>query len=101
MMQTAAHHIARSVLLNGATGLLLVLASVASCQVTSPCTVETLRMRITTGGDDLRGGKDNLNVSIRWGTNGFQGVANVNNGANWPNGSEHLVDVRLNAARSA
>ncbi len=95
MTQTVAQPIARSILLIGAAGLLL-LASGASCQVTSPCTVETLRMRITTGGDDLRGGKDNLNVSIRWGTNGFQGVANVNGSANWPNGSEHLVDVRLN-----
>ena len=96
MTQSAARHIARSILSNGAAGLLLLLASGAYCQVTSPCTVETLRMRITTGGDDLRGGKDNLNVSIRWGTNGFQGVANVNKSANWPNGSEHLVDVRLN-----
>lgn len=78
----------------------LVLSSSAYAQggiaKTAPCTVDALRLRIVTGGDDLRGGTNNLNLAIRWGTNGFQGVPNVNNGAEWQNGSTHVVDIRLN-----
>lgn len=61
-----------------------------------PCTVDGIRLRIATGGDDLRGGNDNLNVTVRFGQNGFQGAPNVNNGANWPKGSVHVVDIRMN-----
>lgn len=100
MRQTTAYPIGRRLrLAAGAAGFVLLLASSAPAQLaatTTPCTVQTLRMRITTGGDDLRGGKDNLNVTIRWGDHGFQGAPNVNNGANWPNGSVHMVDIRLN-----
>lgn len=60
-----------------------------------PCSVNYLRLRIVTGGDDLRGGNDNLNVTVRFGEKGFQGVANVNKGANWPNNSVHTVEIKL------
>lgn len=100
MRQTTAYPFGRRLrLAAGAAGFVLFLASSVSAQLaatTGPCTVQTLRMRITTAGDDLRGGKDNLNVTIRWGDHGFQGAPNVNNGANWPNGSVHVVDIRLN-----
>lgn len=46
-----------------------------------PCVVDNLRLRIATGDDDLRGGSDNLNVTVRFGESGFQGAANVNKGA--------------------
>lgn len=60
-----------------------------------PCIVNSFRMRIATGGDDLRGGNDNLNVTIRYGEKGFQGEANVNHSANWGNNTVHVVDIKL------
>ena len=67
----------------------------SSTATAAPCSVRYLRLRIATGGDDLRGGNDNLNVTIRFGEKGFQGAANVNRGETWGNNSVHMVEIKL------
>jgi hypothetical protein len=59
------------------------------------CTVGMLNVRITTGNDDLRGGKDNLNVEIHFANGDMQTATNVNKGANWPNQSVNTVGINL------
>ncbi len=69
-----------------------------------PCTVNYLRLRITTGGDDLRGwdgmstSKDNLDVTVYFGEQGSQLAADVNKDQRWQNNSMHLVEIKLNQA---
>lgn len=69
---------------------------------TIPCKVNYLRLRIATGGDDLRGwdgmssSKDNLNVTVDFGAQGSQLASNVNNNAEWANNSVHLVEIKFN-----
>lgn len=60
------------------------------------CTVGQLNLRITTGNDDLRGGKDNLNVEIHFANGDMQTASNVNQGAAWSNHSVNVVGVHLN-----
>lgn len=60
-----------------------------------PCVVQYLRLTITTGADDLRGGYNNLNVTLRFGKDGFLGAANVNRGAKWDNNTTHTVAIKL------
>lgn len=60
------------------------------------CAVGQIDLRITTGGDDLRGGKNNLDVEVHFANGDMQTAANVNKGANWPNNSVHAVSVHLN-----
>jgi hypothetical protein len=55
-----------------------------------------LNLRIATGKDDMRGGKDNLNVEVHFSNGDMQTAANVNNGANWPNDSVNSVSIHLN-----
>ncbi|MHB8486453.1 MAG: hypothetical protein ACYDCM_12110 [Candidatus Acidiferrales bacterium] len=56
-----------------------------------------IRLRIVTGGDDLRGGKDNLNIQILFaGGRAPQVALNVNKSQNWPNNSTNTVDIPLN-----
>src|ERR1043166_2373567 len=59
------------------------------------CTVGMLNLRITTGNDDLRGGKDNLTVEIHFANGDMQTAANVNKGANWPNQSVNTASINL------
>lgn len=67
-----------------------------------PCMVNYMRLRIATGGDDLRGwdgmssSQDNLNVTVDFGDQGSQLVSNVNNNAEWANNSVHLVEIKFN-----
>ncbi|MFI0967542.1 hypothetical protein ACH4S8_40090 [Streptomyces sp. NPDC021080] len=67
-------------------------ADLSECQdqANSSCLV----LGFTTGGDDLRGGNDNLNVTVS-----LRGVSvtvpNVNKGGNWGNGSFHQVGIDL------
>jgi len=62
-----------------------------------PCAVTRIRLRIVTGGDDLRGGKDNLNIQILFaGGRAPQVALNVNKSQNWPNNSTNTVDIPLN-----
>lgn len=61
------------------------------------CTVTRLRFRFATSNDDLRGGKDNLNIIVFFaGGRAAQFAPNVNKSANWPNNSVNYVDVYLN-----
>lgn len=60
------------------------------------CTVTQLRLMFTTGDDDLRGGKDNLNVIVYFTSGGSQAALNVNKNQNWPNGSVNTVEISLN-----
>lgn len=60
------------------------------------CFTNQLRFRFATGGDDLRGGQDNLNIVVFF-NNGTKPkvAANVNASNNWPNNSVNLVTVNL------
>lgn len=60
------------------------------------CTVTRLRFRIATADDDLRGGKDNLNIIIYFASSQRQTASNVNKGQNWPNDSVNTVEIPLN-----
>ncbi|HEV2314991.1 MAG TPA: hypothetical protein VGR94_06775 [Candidatus Acidoferrales bacterium] len=61
------------------------------------CLVTQIRLRIVTGGDDLRGGKDNLNIQILFaGGRAPQVALNVNKSQNWPNNSTNTVAIPLN-----
>jgi hypothetical protein len=58
--------------------------------------VQKIVFTFNTLDDDLRGGNDNLNISILFtdGTNQFE--PNVNHSQNWPNGSTRHVEILLN-----
>ncbi|GAB1644009.1 hypothetical protein KRMM14A1259_44320 [Krasilnikovia sp. MM14-A1259] len=56
-----------------------------------PCLLLTLR----TGGDDLRGGGDDLAVMIDTRFHGRLAVGNVNQSASWSNNSTHQVGINL------
>lgn len=60
------------------------------------CAISQLDLRITTGKDDLRGGKNNLDVEVHFANGDMQTAPNVNKGANWPNDSVRTVAVPLN-----
>jgi len=77
----------RAVLLHPQSGTLL--------RPAAGCSVGMLNLRITTGNDDLRGGKDNLTVEIHYANGDMQTAANVNKGANWPNQSVNTVSINL------
>jgi hypothetical protein len=77
----------RGVLLRPQSGTLL--------QGIGGCTVNLLNLRITTGNDDLRGGKDNLNVEVHFANGDMQTATNVNKGANWPHQSINTVGINL------
>jgi len=77
-------------------GILLKPQSGTLLQRSGGCTVGQLNLRITTGNDDLRGGKNNLNVEIHFANGDMQTASNVNKGADWPNHSVNVVGVHLN-----
>jgi len=57
-----------------------------------------LELTFVTGGDDLRGGNDNVNGSIRYRNGHTQSFGNLNGGANWGNNSTHVVTITLDQA---
>lgn len=59
------------------------------------CSVGQLNLRITTGNDDLRGGKNNLDVEVHYANGDMQVAPNVNKGENWPNQSVKTVGIPL------
>lgn len=59
-----------------------------------PNDVTALDFRFRTGNDDLRGGSDNLDITIFADTL-TQGEANVNHSQGWANGSIHAVTLTL------
>ncbi len=58
--------------------------------------VNRLILEIRTGGDDLRGGSDNLNVTTTFTDGRTQTDTNVNKAAKWDNNTTHTVTIVLN-----
>ncbi len=57
--------------------------------------VSKLSFTFVTADDDLRGGNDNLNITILFADNTSQAATNVNHSENWPNGSTKGAEVLL------
>ena len=62
------------------------------------CSASELVLQFTTGGDDLRGGNNNLNIEIHFTDNSVQFANNVNQSVSWPGGSFKYVTVPLQQA---
>jgi hypothetical protein len=60
--------------------------------------VRHLYATFNTGADDLRGGNDNVNLTIRYADGTEQVFLNVNNGARWVDNSTQTVHLTLNRA---
>ena len=60
--------------------------------------VSMISFTFWTGNDDLRGGKDNLNIAIHFADGTSQSEPNVNHGDRWPDGSTKGADVLLSRA---
>lgn len=58
--------------------------------------VARISFTFLTADDDLRGGNDNLNVTILFADGSNQATPNVNHSQNWPNGSTKGAEVLLN-----
>jgi hypothetical protein len=61
----------------------------------SPNDVRELEFTFHTGNDDLRGGEDDLTISIGFADGTTQTAPNVNHGERWADGSTHTVQVLL------
>src|SRR6266496_2843285 len=57
-----------------------------------------LELTIKTGGDDLRGDNDDLNITVFFRDGGRQIARNINSGKSWANGSTHIETITLNRA---
>lgn len=59
-----------------------------------------IKIETLTGGDDLRGGNDNLNILIRLKVRPIRNIAinNINNRENWGNFTEHTVTKTITAS---
>ena len=55
-----------------------------------------LELTIKTGGDDLRGDNDDLNITVFFRNGGRQIARNINSGKPWANGSTHIETITLN-----
>ncbi|HEY7352387.1 MAG TPA: hypothetical protein VH596_06425 [Terriglobales bacterium] len=66
--------------------------------VTCPTANQVAKISFTfiTADDDLRGGKDNLDIAILFADGTSQGASNVNHSQNWPNGSTKGTEILLN-----
>jgi len=60
------------------------------------CTLGMLNLRITTGNDDLRGGKNNLDVEVHFANGDIQTATNVNKSAGWAKNSVNSISIQLN-----
>lgn len=77
-------------------GLSLLQPTPVAAQSAGPnCEVSGLVLEVTTGGDDLRGGQNNLNVEIHLLNGEVRTFTNVNHSANWGNNSRHQVELNL------
>ena len=70
--------------------------SIHSAPPTPRNMVGSLTLIFQTGGDDLRGGNDNLDIVITFDDNSFQQFDNVNKRANWGNNTKSKVDLAFN-----
>ena len=68
--------------------------------VAAPTQANRLQLTIRTGGDDLRGGNDNLNVTVGYRDGRTQLIPKVNGGAQWANNTNHIVNINLDHAVS-
>jgi len=66
-----------------------------SSATTADGLVDELLLEITTGGDDLRGGNDNVSVSIQIKGQPTQNFSNINKGARWINNYTETVSLKL------
>lgn len=57
--------------------------------------VKQITFTFVTADDDLRGGNDNLNISILFTDGTSQSASNINHSQNWPNGSTKGADILL------
>lgn len=57
--------------------------------------VAKISFTFSTGNDDLRGGKDNLNITIHFADGTSQSEPNVNHGERWPDGSTKGAEILL------
>ncbi len=57
--------------------------------------VKSISFTFSTADDDLRGGKDNLNITILFADGTSQAANNVNHSQNWPNGSTKGAEILL------
>src|SRR4051812_48146528 len=60
--------------------------------------VRSISFTFSTSDDDLRGGNDNLNITILFADGTNQAATNVNHSQNWRNGSTKAADILLNRA---
>jgi len=60
------------------------------------CSISQVNLRITTGKDDLRGGKNNLDVEVHLANGDMQTVPNVKKSSKRPNDSVRIVSISLN-----
>ncbi len=60
--------------------------------------VDRLDLDFKTGNDDLRGGNDNVNVTITFKDGTSQTFDNVNHSSRWADGTSHTVTLSLNRA---
>ena len=79
---------AYQLLLACAVGLLVTEAAQAQVRFRS------VQLKIKTGGDDLRGGRDNLNITVHYRGGGRRTFFNVNRSRNWKNNTWHTVYLR-------
>jgi hypothetical protein len=63
-----------------------------------PNQVKKISFKFSTTDDDLRGGNDNLNVTILFANGSSQTESNVNHSQNWPNGSTKDTEILLSNA---
>ncbi len=66
--------------------------------IARPGEANVLELTFRTGGDNLRGGNDNITLTIRLRDGHTQRVANINGGAKWDQGSTHAVRIPLDRA---
>jgi hypothetical protein len=57
--------------------------------------VSQISLTFSTGNDDLRGGNDNLNITIHFADGTTQSEPNINHGDRWPDGSTKGAEVLL------
>lgn len=60
--------------------------------------IRHLYAQFKTGGDDLRGNNDNVNIRVHYRDGSFQDFNNVNNSARWVDKSSQTVHLGLNRA---
>lgn len=58
--------------------------------------VRSISFTFSTADDDLRGGNDNLNITILFTDGSSQAATNVNHSQSWPNGSKKGAEILLN-----